>query len=312
MSNPTADDNCNLIFLNSSLDDALRSFILAREADGKATRTIEFYQDEIWHFVNYSHSHDVHQVEQISAEHIRLWLRQLGETRTTGGKHANWRAIRAWLNWYEVEYEPDTWVNPSRKIRLKAPDTRAIPGITMADFARLIAAARKTTLPLRDVAMWYALLDSCARAFEFLALNLDDVNFTTGDVLIRAGKGNKPRYVQFGPTTRKQIRQYLKTRNGLTPKSPLFVNRGDERLNYNRLYSILRWCSKKAGIETPGLHDIRRAGALELLRNGAALPDITTYLGHDDVEVTMRYLAINPDDVRRMHRIAGPVDHSLR
>lgn len=65
-------------------------------------------------------------------------------------------------------------------------------------------------------------------------------------------------------------------------------------------------------ISPPGLHDIRRAGALEMLRNGADLAYISRYLGHESVEETMRYLAITPDDLRDIHRKTGPVDHSLK
>ena len=34
-------------------------------------------------------------------------------------------------------------------------------------------------------------------------------------------------------------------------------------------------------ISPPGLHDIRRAGALQMLRNGADLAYISRYLGHE-------------------------------
>jgi len=52
-----------------------------------------------------------------------------------------------------------------------------------------------------------------SRASEFMNLNLDDINPITGEILIREGKGRKPRTVFIGQKSRKAIRQYLRLRN---------------------------------------------------------------------------------------------------
>ena len=70
----------------------------------------------------------------------------------------------------------------------------------------------KGDLAERDKAIFYCLLDSGARAFEFLALNLQDVNLFTGAVQIRHGKCNKNRVVFLGAKNRRALNAYLKTR----------------------------------------------------------------------------------------------------
>jgi integrase len=50
----------------------------------------------------------------------------------------------------------------------------------------------------RDKAMILGLLDTGARAQEFLNINLEDVELATGSILIRQGKGHKPRMVFCG------------------------------------------------------------------------------------------------------------------
>jgi integrase/recombinase XerD len=101
----------------------------------------------------------------------------------------------------------------------------------------------------------------------------------------------------------------LKTRIDLKPESPLFITKDGERFTYAGLVSFIRYRSKKAQIERPGLHDIRRAGALELLRNGADLSEVSKYLGHHSIDVTMRYLCLTLDDIQKMHHKASPVDN---
>jgi site-specific recombinase XerD len=56
---------------------------------------------------------------------------------------------------------------------------------------------------IRDRAIFLSLLDTGARASKFLNLNLEDINPITGEILIREGKGRKPRTVFIGQKSRK-------------------------------------------------------------------------------------------------------------
>jgi len=70
----------------------------------------------------------------------------------------------------------------------------------------------KGDLEDRDKAIFYCLLDTGARASEFLTLNLHGVNLFTGAVQIRHGKCNKNRVVFLGAKGRRALNAYLKTR----------------------------------------------------------------------------------------------------
>lgn len=309
------DDLYKQIIGKISVTQALNQFLLAKETEGITKKTRHFYEDEIRNFAISLMGQGMG-IQDVTANMIRQYLVEKAKTRNKGGVHASYRAIRAMFYWYEREFEESLegagWHNPVRKLRIPTPAPTAIPGISMSSFNKLLDSCGETEAGIRDRAMFRCLLDSCARASEFIALSIGDVDLTTGDTLIKAGKGGHPRYVMFGSTTRRMLRRYLKTRNSLEKKDPLFITMNGDRFTYNSLMSLLRWRCQQAGIDRPGLHDIRRAGALELLRNGADLSQISRYLGHRSVEVTMRYLAITPDDARAMHAHAGPVDHSLK
>lgn len=303
-------DSYQLISQNMTLAELLDSFLLAKEVQPVSRKTLLFYHDEIGHFIRFAVEQGAPTILSINAQILRLFLQHMGETRNKGGVHASWRAVRAMINWYEMEVEPEGWSNPVRKVKLPAPRIKPIPGISMEDYRKLIAVCTDhSSTGQRDRAMLYTLLDTCARATEFLDFNVSDCNILTGVTLIRSGKGDQPRFVMIGKKARKELRLYLKTRHGLNNNAPLFINREGARVTYDGLYSLIRWRCSQAGIEVPGLHDIRRAGALELLRNKADLAYVSRYLGHEDIRVTMRYLAITPDDLRVMHSRASPVDN---
>jgi len=50
----------------------------------------------------------------------------------------------------------------------------------------------------QDAAFLLRLLDTGARANEFLSIKLEDINQARGDILIRQGKGHQPRTVYIG------------------------------------------------------------------------------------------------------------------
>ena len=110
-----------------------------------------------------------------------------------------------------------------------------------------------------------ALVDTGARASEFLNINLEDMNQATGAILIRSGKGGKPRTVFLGKKSRMAIRYYLRTRKD--ELSALWVTKDGERLTYSVLRSMLKRRSILAKVDTPTIHSLRRLFALTMLRN---------------------------------------------
>jgi integrase/recombinase XerD len=297
---------------NLCIRDALKQFILAKKTQGLTPKSIKYYQAEITRFQDFAAARRILSIHEINPDLIRQFLVQIGETRNKGGVHATFRPLRAFFLWYEEEVEPDNWHNPIRKVKIPSPRPKALPGISMEDYGKLIRTLEDKETGLRDRAMFYVLLDTCARATEFLNFNVGDVNLISGVITIRVGKGGEPRFVNIGNKSKKELRKYLNTRGEVSKKDPLFVTKSGSRFTYDGLASLLRLRCMQAGIERPGLHDIRRAGALELLRNGSDISQISRYLGHHSIEVTMRYLAINPDDLRIMHQRSSPVDNSLR
>jgi site-specific recombinase XerD len=161
----------------------------------------------------------------------------------------------------------------------------------------------------RDRVIFLTLFDTGLRAAELLALNAEDVDLVTGQVVVRHGKGDKRRVVYLGSRSRKEMRGYLKER-GFEPGA-LFRREDGERLKYEGLRFIVKRRAEKAKVKAPGLHDFRRAFAVACLRNGIDLIKLAELMGHSTLEVTRRYVALVDEDLRLAHALSGPVDRSL-
>ncbi len=97
---------------NSSIDDNvfswIEAFLIERKARGCAKGTLGFYRQKLKFFLEYCNSQVIRNVCQIKPNLIRQYMLYLQETNhNPGGIHASYRAIRAFLLWYENEVEPE-------------------------------------------------------------------------------------------------------------------------------------------------------------------------------------------------------------
>jgi integrase/recombinase XerD len=285
-------------------------FLLDRKVRGLSEGTLRFYKQKLDLFLTFADSREITQVKQITPTELRLYLVSLEEEHNPGGILAAYRAVRAFLNWYEAEVEPEDWTNPIDKVATPKAPLPPLKPVEIQTVKALIKVCEKGTYTGdRDRAMLLALLDTGARASEFLALDLEDVDRITGKVLIRSGKGDKPRTVFLGRTSRKALRRYLKHRAG--DNRALWLGTNDERLTYWGLRSVVKRRAKKANVDAPTLHSFRRAFAINSLRNGIDVFSLQELMGHADTQVLKRYLKQTTEDLEKAHRATSPVDRSF-
>lgn len=290
------------------LADWLEAFLLDRKTQNFSPHTLAFYRQELKRFLAFCEGRAINQVGQITANDLRgflLWLEETGHN--PGSVNIGFRAVRAFLRWYEREAEPDGWKNPVEKVKNPKVAIEPLQPVDLGDVRKLLkACGAGDFLGLRDVAIFRALLDTGARAAEFLALNLEDVDMVTGAILIRQGKGRKPRNVYLGKAARKALKRYLQGRGDDNPA--LWVTDDGARMKYGGLRGMVARRAAQAGIEPPELHSFRRAFALDCLRAGMDIYTLQKLMGHADLQVLRRYLAQNDADLREAHGKFSPGD----
>jgi site-specific recombinase XerD len=291
------------------ISNEILTFLTDRRARMRSSQTIKFYELELGYFQAHMELLHVTTISRIDVFHIREYMISLADHRNAGGVHAAFRAIKAFLNWWAVECDDPTWRNPIRKITPPTLSKEPLSGVPLDDVRKLIAiCAPKEANALRDKAIFIALLDTGLRKSEFVALNYEDLDFKTGAVQVRSGKGSKARVVYLGARARRDLLRYFRTRGELSPNSPVWAAREGQRLTAAGLRQVVRRRAEQAHINEPQLHDFRRTFAIECLRNKMDLVTLMHLMGHTTTDVLRRYLKLVERDLQDGHENASPAD----
>jgi integrase/recombinase XerC len=194
--------------------------------------------------------------------------------------------------------------------RPRVPDDQLQP-FSESQIKALVAAARESPCPSRNLGMLLLLLDAGLRSSELCALAVG-VLHTNGQLRIR-GKGNKWRTVYCCASTRQAIHRYLQTREALEANEPLFQGeRGPtpgSRMTISGVGDVLRNLGRSAGIKgvrcSP--HTVRHTFAISFLRSGGNVLELKAILGHEDLKMVNRYVALSSVDLAAAHSKASPV-----
>ena len=290
---------------------AVDSFLTDCKVRNLSPRTIKFYRDYLLSLLTFAQAQSVSNIHDADADFLRSYILMFSEQHNPGGVHAAFRSIRAFLFWIEKEeLMPIDWKNPIKKVDAPHVPDQIIEPVPLKDVNLLLATCKGNSFfDKRDRAMIFFLLDTGARAQEVCDINLEDVELNSGKVIIRQGKGRKPRYVFINKTTIKALRAYLRIRDDLQTEA-LFVSKTMERLTYDGLRQLIQRRSRLARLKKiPTLHDFRRQFALSMLNNGADIFSLQRLMGHQDIAILRRYLAQTTDDICIAHAKGSPVEN---
>lgn len=137
--------------------------------------------------------------------------------------------------------------------------------------------------------------DTAARVEEAVNMNVEDFSFGKENSVIIFGKGSKYRRIYLTSHSYKLIKTYME-RTGIS-SSTLFRNRCHERISDSGIDYILKKYAAIASETMPSIkqkivsaHTLRRSKATHMLLNGASLPVIQRFLGHESIVTTQEYL----------------------
>ena len=281
-------------------------FVLDCQARRLSAKTLRNYRQQLAAFLAYMQEHSVKSLTEVTPTHLRALFVDMQERELSEDTQATMaRIVRAFLN-FAVNEELIT-TSPVHKVKLPRPSKRILPAFTPDDVKKLLAVCKSP----RDTAMMLCLLDSGCRAAEFVALNVGDVDRKIGAVRIVCGKGKKDRVTFLGSKAHKALIKYLITRPDTQPADPLWLSETHhgERLSQNGLNLLLRRLGVRANVEHCHPHTFRRTFALWSLRAGMDLISLSRIMGHEDLTVLRRYLALVQEDLEDQHRKHGTVEY---
>jgi integrase/recombinase XerD len=181
------------------------------------------------------------------------------------------------------------------RLRVRVPKRNIVP-LSVDEVARFWSSFRTA----RDLAIVGLMLLQGLRSAEVLGLNEDDVLLSEAQLRVR-GKGNKLRFLPLAPETVQLLDHYRRLERPNPCTAALFVSlkgpaRG-ARMTLAGLRSLFRYHRQRTGIQLANPHRFRHTFASDMIRGGISLPALMQLMGHADIQTTLRYVQITPQDV---------------
>jgi integrase/recombinase XerD len=185
------------------------------------------------------------------------------------------------------------------RLRVRTAKRNIVP-LSVDEVARFWASFDTT----RDLAIVGLMLLQGLRSAEVLALNVDDILLSEGQVRVH-GKGEKRRFLPLAPETIQLLDHYVRLERPSRCGAALFVSlkgaaRG-ARMTAAGLRSLFRYHRRTTGVTIANPHRFRHTFASDMLRAGVSLPALMQLMGHAYIQTTLIYLNVTPLEVYQQY-----------
>jgi len=177
-------------------------------------------------------------------------------------------------------------------------------GLASNQVQQLLASCdQRTAVGRRDFAILTMLVRLGLRAGEIVALELGDVDWRSGDVLVR-GKGNRCERLPLPVDVGEAVVQYLQSSRPASECRRVFLRTyaPHRALTSSGVSGIVIRAAAKAGLPPVGAHRLRHTTATEMLRAGAPLIEIGQVLRHRSQLSTAIYAKVDYQALRALAR----------
>ena len=150
---------------------------------------------------------------------------------------------------------------------------------------------------LRNLCMIRIMLNIGLRASEVIFLKVKHIDWMSGKVYVRQGKGNKDRVLWLGEEDLELLRQWREVK----PESEyLFTTLKGDTLNDRYLRAMVKRLGEQAGISKDvHPHMLRHTFATDLYRETKDIRLVQKALGHSDLSTTMIYTHIVDEELEQ-------------
>lgn len=167
----------------------------------------------------------------------------------------------------------------------------------------LSAIDRSTSRGCRNYAVLLLLARLGLRASEVLLLELDDVHWRTGEILLR-GKGGIVEPLPLVSDVGKALSTYIRNARGASPTRRVFLRHYPPHVGLTgpaAIGHIVRSALARAGVQRSGrgaAHLFRHGLATHMIRSGANLSEIAEVLRHRSQTTTAIYTQVSFEALR--------------
>lgn len=205
------------------------------------------------------------------------------------------RALKAYFNF--LDKNKIISINPMKEIKQMRNRQRIIETLDDREIEKIASTIRneKSFVGVRDITIFMVMLDTGIRLSELTGIQLEDLR--DNELIIRETKNLLQRTVYLSMRTQQQIKVYLRLRGKVT-SNYLFINEYDRQLKNRGIQNRFEKYKKLANIEKQfSPHILRHTYAKHMILRGMDAFSLATLLGHSDLSVTKRYVALWGNDL---------------
>ena len=293
------------------IKDAIKLFVQARTADGRAPRTIQDYYRVLDPFAEWI----AEQPQQVLArDMIREYVAHLRSKNWREGTVAiHIRNLRTFLRWMHDEGYTD--YNLAASVKAPRMSSRLEIPITPNEIQALLETCNSGNFnDVRDRALILLMADTGLRTGEIVQLQMGNWKSEPGNdgsyLLVYAPKTQKNRYAILGKWATDALVAYMDWHEGPPGDAPLFCQGDGRPLKPRSIGSIMWRRGKKAGLERCRTHPhiFRKAFVTGALDNGMDPERVRVLAGWTTMAMMAFYTDSALGRLRAAHKRAGPVD----
>ena len=290
---------------------AVEYFVRARQADGRAPRTIRDYHRVLDRFARWCEERGIAlgALDRASVREYVAGLRERGWSESTVAIHI--RNLRTFLRWLREEnlVEDDL----ARAVRAPRQVVREEEPLSLEEIRALIRVCQADdNNGKRDLALILCFLDTGLRLGEMALLRRSSVHFGedgTAWIQVYAPKTRSYRFAFLGRKATAALSDYLSCRGD--SDEALWLGELGKPLSAQGIYKIVRRRAAQAGVDRLHPHLFRKLFATAWLDNGGDVERLRIIAGWQSLDMLPVYVRSAIRQLEQAHRRAGPVDRLL-
>lgn len=291
-----SNEDSNLLKTLKEPEITLKAFKNYLSSEGASKNTVKDYFREARKFIGYITRNDIKLIN-LSLEGVREYLATQREKRKI---HTNsYRKLIFSLKKYLEFLMKNNYIHSLNLSEINTPTkTVAVVDYFKDDDIEKLTNWLKKSGKIVYILVVALLLNCGLRRQELISLNWEDINFKDMEIKVCHSKGDKSRFVNFGPNTKNVLLKYRKYSHHFK-RAVIRGKISKKRITKSSLQNMIREILKKSKVYRKGLtiHSFRHSYATKLIGT-VGLEKTSRSLGHSQLETTRDYLHFNRLDYK--------------
>lgn len=277
------------------IEDAVKEYIYEIQIRNYTSRTIKGYKNNILRFNQYvKKQFQITELEEVCPAHIKQYLNSLKE-KGRSPVYIN-TILKNLRSFFKYCYEEGYCMNVAKKVIWLREKKKIISTFTDLEVKKMLEYWKFSSyLHARNRCIMAVLFDTGIRNLELCKIKKLDVKETVIHIM---GKGRKERIVPISPYLKKIMIRYERIKEAYLSDDILhydnyFLSSRNKPLTTEAVERIVKLAGEGVKVRKEircSPHTCRHYFAQAQLRNGLDVYSLSRLLGHENINITKRYL----------------------